>query len=51
MKALKILATLTFDPGLYFWTNGLQKHLESRMEEARKEKEREEAERKRYTFH
>ena len=26
MKALKLLATLTFDPGLLFWVKGLDSH-------------------------
>lgn len=39
MKALKLLATLTFDPKLFFWTKGLENHLRKKMEEAKKEKE------------
>lgn len=37
MKGLTLLATLTFDPELLFWTMGLKKHLESRLKEAEKE--------------
>ena len=37
LKALKLLATLTFDPGLFFWTKGLEGHLKKRIEEAEKE--------------
>lgn len=36
LKALKLLATLTFDPGLFFWTKGLEGHLKKRIEEAEK---------------
>ena len=34
MKALKLLATLTFDPGLLFWVKGLENHLKNKMREA-----------------
>ena len=34
MKALKLLATLTFDPGLFFWVKGLEGHLKNKMQEA-----------------
>ena len=37
MKGLTLLATLTFDPELLFWTTGLKKHLENRLKEADKE--------------
>jgi hypothetical protein len=47
IKALKLLSALTFDPGLFFWTKGLENHLNNKIQEA----EREEAEIKRkYTF-
>jgi hypothetical protein len=46
LKALKLLSALTFDPGLFFWTKGLEAHLTSKMQEAEKEK----AEIKKYTF-
>ena len=46
MKALTLLSVLTFDPGLLFWTKGLENHLKNRMKEA--EKEAEEA--KKYRF-
>jgi len=36
-KALTLLATLTFDPELLFWTTGLKKHLEKRLKEAEQE--------------
>ena len=39
MKALKILATLTFDPGLFYWTKGLEGHLNKKIREAEKEEE------------
>ena len=39
-KVLKLLAVLTFDPELLFWTHGLQKHMEKRMREARAESDR-----------
>ena len=46
LKALKLLATITFDPGLFFWTKGLESHLNKRLQEA----EREEAEKQKYKF-
>lgn len=46
LKALKLLSALTFDPGLFFWTKGLESHLSNKMQEA----EREKAEIKKYTF-
>lgn len=46
LKALKLASVLTFDPGLYFWTKGLEGHLKKKMEEARKEQEQI----KKYTF-
>ena len=46
MKALKLLATITFDPGLYFWTKGLENHLKGKIEEAKKQEEL----KKKYTF-
>ena len=46
LKALKLLSALTFDPGLFFWTKGLEGHLNKKMQEAEKEKE----EIKRFTF-
>lgn len=38
LKALKLLATLTFDPGLFVWTKGLEHHLKKRIKEAEQEK-------------
>ena len=46
LKALKLASVLTFDPGLYFWTKGLEGHLKKKMEEAKQEQE----EIKKYTF-
>lgn len=39
LKALKLLSIITFDPGLFFWSKGLEHHLEKRMEEAAREAE------------
>lgn len=46
LKALKLASVMTFDPGLYFWTKGLEHHLNKKIQEAEKEKE----EIKKYTF-
>ena len=46
LKALKLTSVLTFDPGLFFWTKGLENHLKKKMEEAKREAE----EAKKYTF-
>lgn len=46
MKALKLLSVLTFDPGLFFWTKGLENHLKGKIEEAKKQEEL----KKKYTF-
>ena len=46
LKALKLTSVLTFDPGLFFWTKGLENHLEKKMEEAKREQE----EINKYTF-
>ncbi len=46
LKALKLASVLTFDPGLFFWTKGLEGHLKKKMEEAKKDQEQIE----KYTF-
>jgi len=46
LKALKLASVLTFDPGLYFWTKGLEGHLNKKMREAEQEQEQI----KKYTF-
>lgn len=46
LKALKLTSVLTFDPGLYFWTKGLEGHLNKKMKEAEDEKK----EIEKYTF-
>lgn len=46
LKALKLLAAITFDPLLYLYIKPLETHLQKRMEEAEKEKE----EVKKYTW-
>lgn len=38
LKSLKLLSGFTFDPKLYFWSKGLENHLEKKMKEADKEK-------------
>lgn len=38
LKALKLLSVITFDPGLFFWSKGLENHLEKKMSEADQEK-------------
>jgi len=43
LKAMKLLATLTFDPALFMWLKGLEGHLKKRMAEAEAQKRKEES--------